>query len=53
MKNGINSARSLILDANLYGELIFDVNSIYFYNHGDMGFLSDLMRMLTRLPSRS
>ena len=33
-KNGVISTRGLKTDANLYGELIFDVNSAYFYNHG-------------------
>ena len=34
----IISTRGLKEDANLYGELIFDVNSAYFYNHGDYEF---------------
>ena len=33
-QDGIISTRGLKSDANLYGELIFDVNSAYFYNHG-------------------
>ena len=32
------STRGLKADANLYGELIFDVNSAYFYNHGGYAF---------------
>ena len=32
------STRGLKADANLYGELIFDVNSAYFYNHGGYEF---------------
>lgn len=35
---GIISTRGLKSDANLYGELIFDVNSAYFYNHGGYEF---------------
>lgn len=37
-KNGVISTRGLKSDANLYGELIFDVNSAYFYNHGGYEF---------------
>ena len=36
-KDGVISTRGLKTDANLYGELIFDVNSAYFYNHGNHG----------------
>lgn len=36
--DGIISTRGLKEDANLYGELIFDVNSAYFYNHGGYEF---------------
>ena len=32
------STRGLKEDATLYGELIFDVNSAYFFNHGDYEF---------------
>ncbi|MEG0914104.1 MAG: plasmid recombination protein [Oscillospiraceae bacterium] len=32
--DGVISTRGLKADANLYGELIFDVNSAYFHNHG-------------------
>ena len=32
------STRGLKSDAKLYGELIFDVNSAYFYNHGGYEF---------------
>ena len=35
---GVISTRGLKADANLYGELIFDVNSAYFYNHGGYAF---------------
>ncbi len=33
-KDGIISTRGLKDDAAHYGELIFDVNSAYFFNHG-------------------
>ena len=36
--DGVISTRGLKDDANLYGELIFDVNSAYFYNHGGYEF---------------
>ena len=36
--DGVISTRGLKDDANLYGELIFDVNSSYFYNHGGYEF---------------
>ena len=36
--DGVISTRGLKEDANLYGELIFDVNSAYFYNHGGYEF---------------
>ena len=32
--DGIISTRGLKADAVKYGELIFDVNSAYFHNHG-------------------
>ena len=35
---GIISTRGLKDDAKIYGELIFDVNSAYFYNHGGYEF---------------
>ena len=37
-QDGIISTRGLKSDANFYGELIFDVNSAYFYNHGGYEF---------------
>ena len=37
-KEGMISTRGLKSDANLYGELIFDVNSAYFYSHGGYDF---------------
>ena len=36
--DGVISTRGLKDDANLYGELIFDVSSAYFYNHGGYEF---------------
>ena len=36
--DGVISTRGLKDDANLYSELIFDVNSAYFYNHGGYEF---------------
>ena len=36
--NKVISTRGLKDDACLYGELIFDVNSAYFYNHGGYDF---------------
>ena len=36
--DGVISTRGLKEDAHLFGELIFDVNSAYFYNHGGYDF---------------
>ena len=36
--DGVISTRGLKDDAKIYGELIFDVNSAYFYNHGGYEF---------------
>ena len=36
--DGIISTRGLKADADKFGELIFDVNSAYFYNHGGYDF---------------
>lgn len=36
--DGVISTRGLKADANLYGELIFDINSAYFHNHGGYEF---------------
>lgn len=38
--NGTISTRGLKVDADKFGELVFDVNSAYFYNHGGFGFRS-------------
>ena len=37
-KDGIISTRGLKADAEKFGELIFDVNSAYFFNHGGYEF---------------
>ena len=37
-KDGIISTRGLKEDAVLYGELLFDVNTAYFHNHGGYDF---------------
>ena len=37
-QDGVISTRGLKLDAIKYGELVFDVNSAYFYNHGGYEF---------------
>lgn len=37
-KDGIISTRGLKEDAFLYGELVFDVNTAYFHNHGGYEF---------------
>ena len=39
--NGIISTRGLKADADKFGELIFDVNSAYFYNHGGYDFAKE------------
>lgn len=36
--DGIISTRGIKDDAKIYGELVFDVNSAYFYNHGGYEF---------------
>ena len=36
--DGVISTRGIKADAFRYGELVFDVNSAYFYNHGGYGF---------------
>ena len=38
VENKIISTRGLKVDAKKYGELIFDVNSAYFFNHGGYEF---------------
>jgi len=40
-QDGVISTRGLKSDAVKYGELIFDVNSAYFYNHGGYEFAKE------------
>ena len=40
--DGVISTRGLKADAEKFGELIFDVNSAYFYNHGGYEFAKQL-----------
>ena len=37
-EDGVISTRGLKEDAFLYGELVFDVNTAYFHNHGGYDF---------------
>ena len=37
-EDGIISTRGLKEDAFLYGELVFDVNTAFFHNHGGYDF---------------
>ena len=41
--NGIISTRGIKEDAFRYGELIFDVNSAYFFNHGGYDFRKTIL----------
>ena len=52
-QDGVISTRGLKPDAVKYGELIFDVNSAYFYNHGGYEFAKQFMPMPIKLPWRS
>ena len=45
-QDGVISTRGLKPDAVKYGELIFDVNSAYFYNHG--GFVSISIKLFCK-----
>ena len=38
VESGAISTRGLKADAEKFGELVFDVNSAYFYNHGGYDF---------------
>ena len=40
VESGAISTRGLKADAEKFGELVFDVNSAYFYNHGGYDFAS-------------
>ena len=51
-QDGVISTRGLKPDAVKYGELVFDVNSAYFYNHGAMNLQDSFMLMLTKPPWR-
>ena len=51
--DGIISTRGLKDDAKIYGELIFDVNSAYFYNHAAMNLPRSFMPMPTKPPWKS
>ena len=50
---GTISTRGLKPDATHYCELVFDVNSAYFDNHGATSSPSNSMRMPTKQPFRS
>ena len=50
---GTISTRGLKPDATHYCELIFDVNSAYFDNHGGYEFAKQSMRMPTKLLCKS
>ena len=50
---GTISTRGLKPDATHYCELVFDVNSAYFDNHGATSSPSSSMRMPTKQPFRS
>ena len=49
----IISTRGLKPDAVKYGELVFDVNSAYFYNHAAMSLQNSFMPMPIKPPWRS
>ena len=51
-QDGVISTRGLKPDAVKYGELVFDVNSAYFYNHAAMNLQNSFMLMLTKPPWR-
>ena len=51
--DNVISTRGLKPDAVKYGELVFDVNSAYFYNHGGYEFAKQFMPMPIKLPWRS
>ena len=50
---GTISTRGLKPDATHYCELVFDVNSAYFDNHGATSSPNSSMRMLTKQPFKS
>ncbi len=49
----ISRGRGLKPDAIKYGELVFDVNSAYFYNHGGYELQNSFMLMPIKPPWRS
>ena len=51
--DGTISTRGLKPDATHYCELVFDVNSAYFDNHGGYEFAKQFMRMPTKLLCKS
>ena len=50
--DGVISTRGLKADAEKFGELIFDVNSAYFFNHGAMNLQNNFTPMPTKLQSK-
>ena len=52
-QDGVISTRGLKPDAIKYGELVFDVNSAYFYNHAAMNLQNSFMLMPIKPPWRS
>ena len=51
--DGVISTRGLKADAEKFGELIFDVNSAYFFNHGGYEFENNFTLTHTKLQSKS
>ena len=51
--DGVISTRGIKADAFRYGELVFDVNSAYFYNHDDPRLLDAEQRMARLQRGRS
>lgn len=51
--DGVISTRGIKADAFRYGELVFDVNSAYFYNHGGYDFAKQFTPTLTNPQSKS
>ncbi len=50
--DGIISTRGLKADADKFGELIFDINSAYFYNHGGYDFAKEFYENAYRAAVR-
>ena len=53
--DGVISTRGLKADAEKFGELIFDVNSAYFFNHGGYEFAKQLLwtSVIVEVPRRT